>query len=178
MNDNTIEDLKQEAGDVSIALVVAAATNNAIGKDNHLMWSLPNDMKFFKNTTWGFPVVMGRKTFAELNKCLPGRTNIVITRNPEWKADGVTTANDLQDAILKAKATNARQVFIIGGGEIYKQSIDIADTIYLTRVHAVFDGDAFFPEIDEQKWRLDSNVDFQVDEKHAYPYSFQVWKKK
>jgi dihydrofolate reductase len=161
-----------------IALVVAASTNNVIGKNNHLVWNLPNDLKFFKNTTWGFPVIMGRKTFEEVNKPLPGRTNIVVTRRPEWKADGTIAATDLQDAVIKAGQTNAKQIFIIGGGEIYRQSMSLADTIYITRVHAVLDGDAFFPVIDEKEWELVSSQDFPVDEKHAYAYSFQVWNKK
>ena len=165
-------------GGADVALVVAASTNNVIGKSNQLIWHLPNDLKFFKNTTWGFPVIMGRKTFEAVNKPLPGRTNIVITRKPDWKVDGVITALDLEDAIQKAAETNARQIFIIGGGEIYKQSISIADTIYLTRVHAVLDGDTFFPVIDESEWELVSNDDFPADEKHAYAYSFQIWKKK
>jgi len=160
------------------ALIVAASSNNAIGKDNKLLWHLPNDLKFFKNTTWGFPVVMGRKTFEAVNKALPGRTNIVITRKGNWNAAGVINATDLDDAIAKAVATNANQIFIIGGGEIYKQSMDIADTIYMTRVHTVLEGDTFFPVIDEQDWELVSYEDFQADEKHAYAYSFQVWKKK
>ncbi|MBC7888634.1 MAG: dihydrofolate reductase [Ferruginibacter sp.] len=161
-----------------IGLVVAASTNNVIGKNNHLVWNLPNDLKFFKNTTWGFPVIMGRKTFAEVNKPLPGRINIVITRKADWKAEGAIAAPDLEDAIHKAAETNAKQIFIIGGGEIYKQSMPIADLIYLTRVHAVVDGDTFFPVIDENIWELISNEDFPTDEKHAYAYSFQVWKKK
>ncbi|MCW3090429.1 MAG: dihydrofolate reductase [Ferruginibacter sp.] len=165
-------------GREALALIVAASTNNVIGKDNHLVWNLPNDLKFFKNTTWGFPVIMGRKTFEEVNKPLPGRINIVITRNPGWKAEGTITAANLDDAIQKARDTNAKQIFIIGGGEIFKQSMDIADTIYITRVHAILEGDAFFPEIDEGKWELVSNEDFQVDDKHAYAYSFQTWKKK
>jgi dihydrofolate reductase len=163
---------------VDLAMVVAASTNNAIGKDNQLLWHLPNDLKFFKNTTWGFPVIMGRKSFEAVNKPLPGRINIVITRKDDWKAEGVINAIDLEDAIVKARETNAKQIFIIGGGEIYKQSMSVADTIYITRVHAVLDGDTFFPVIDEQDWELLSNEDFPVDEKHAYAYSFQVWKKK
>jgi len=161
-----------------LALVVAASTNNAIGKNNQLLWHLPNDLKFFKNITWGFPVIMGRKTFEAVNKPLPGRTNIVITRKPGWKADGVITALDLNDAIKKADETNARQIFIIGGGEIYTQSMLMANIIYLTRVHAVLDADTFFPEIDENQWVLVSNDDFPPDEKHAYAYSFQIWEKK
>lgn len=164
--------------DIEVALVVAASTNNVIGKNSHLVWHLPNDLKFFKNTTWGFPVIMGRKTFEELKKPLPGRTNVVITRKPDWKANGVITTLNLEDAVQKSKETNARQIFIIGGGEIYKESMRIADTIYMTRVHAVVDGDTFFPEIDESEWELVSNEDFQIDGQHAYAYSFQVWKKK
>lgn len=163
---------------VSICLVVAAAANNTIGKNNQLLWHLPNDLKFFKNITWGFPVIMGRKTFEAVNKPLPGRTNIVISRKPDWNAAGTLNALDLGDAIKKAADTNARQIFIIGGGEIYQQSMPIADTIYLTRVHVVLDGDTFFPAIDESIWELVSNDDFTADEKHAYAYSFQVWKKK
>jgi dihydrofolate reductase len=179
MNDiNEIEATKIPPSGGGGAIVVAASTNNAIGKNNQLLWHLPNDLKFFKNTTWGFPVIMGRKTFEAVKRPLPGRTNIVITRKDDWKADGVITAIDLEDAIIKARETNAKQIFIIGGGEIYKQSMGVADTIYITRVHAVLDGDTFFPVIDEQDWELLSNEDFPTDEKHAYAYSFQVWKKK
>ena len=162
----------------SIAMVVAASTNNAIGKNNNLLWHLPNDLKFFKNITWGFPVIMGRKTFEILMKPLPGRISIVVTRQPNWKAEGAITATDLKDAVKKGEATNAKQLYIIGGGEIYKQSMEIADTIYITRVHAVLEGDAFFPVIDESKWELASNEDFPADDKHAFAYSFQVWKKR
>jgi dihydrofolate reductase len=163
---------------MSIALVVAAATNNAIGKNGKLLWHLPNDLKFFKNTTWGMVVIMGRKTFEEVNKPLPGRVNIVITNNAGWQATDTITAASLTDALEKAAATNCKEIFIIGGGEIYRQSMDIADTIYITRVHATLDGDTFFPQIDEAKWDLVSNEDFAADEKHLYAYSFQLWKTK
>ena len=162
---------------MTISLVVAASENNAIGKNNQLIWHLPNDLKFFKNTTWGFPVIMGRKSFESVNKPLPGRTNIVITTNPDWKAETVIVVNNLKDAIQKAAETNSKQIFIVGGGEIYKQSMDIADSIYITRVHADLEGDTFFPLIDESKWKLTSNQDFEADEKHAYSYSFQIWEK-
>ena len=161
-----------------ISLIVAAAENNAIGKKNQLLWHLPNDLKFFKNTTWGMPVIMGRKTFEAVNKTLPGRFNIVITRQQGWNAADVIVTTDLNDAIKKAAETNCKEVFIIGGGEIYKQSIETADKIYLTRVHATIDGDTFFPVIDENKWQLISNQDFTADEKHAFAYSFQTWKRK
>ena len=163
---------------MTISLVVAAAENNSIGKNNQLLWHLPNDLKFFKNTTWGMPVIMGRKTFEAVNKPLPGRFNIVITRQADWNADGVIVATDLNNALQKAKATNCNEIFVIGGGEIYKQAMELADTIYLTRVHANIDGDTFFPIIDESKWQLTTNQDFGVDEKHAFAYSFQTWKRK
>lgn len=160
------------------AIIVAASSNNAIGKNNQLLWHLPNDLKFFKNTTWGMPVIMGRKTFEAVNKLLPGRFNIVITRQADWKFDGVIVAADLQDALQKAAETNCKEIFIIGGGEIYKQAMEMADKIYLTRVHADIEGDTFFPAIDESKWKLSSNQDFAADEKHAFAYSFQTWNKK
>ena len=150
-----------------------------IGKDNQLLWTLPNDMKFFKNTTWGMVVLMGRKTFESLGKPLKGRINIIITRNEDWKVEDAIVVTDLRAAIKEAEATNCKEIFVIGGGEIYKQSIGKADKIYITRVHAVFeDADTFFPEIDEKKWKLISNQDFFVDEKHAYDYSFQLWERK
>lgn len=164
-----------------ISLIVAASTNNAIGKDNKLLWHLPNDMKFFKNTTWGMPVVMGRKTFEALaGEPLPGRFNFVITRNTNWDPGRPTVkkAQDLPTAIELADDTDCKETFVIGGGEIYKESMAIADRIYMTRVHANLDGDTFFPVIDEREWTLTSHLDFPADEKHAYAYSFQLWERK
>lgn len=161
-----------------ITLLVAAAENNAIGKNNQLLWNLPNDMKFFKNTTWGVAVIMGRKTYESVDKPLPGRFNIVITRQQDWKKEGVIVTKDLNDALAKAAETNCNEVFVIGGGEIYKQSMEIAHKILITRVYADFDADTFFPEIDESKWKLTRDQDFGVDEKHAYAYSFQTWIRK
>ena len=161
-----------------ISLVVAASTNNAIGKSNQLLWHLPNDLKFFKNTTWGMPVIMGRKTFESMNKPLPGRYNFVITRQTDWTAEGVTVAADINDAMQKAGETNCKEIFIIGGGEIFKETMGMANRIYLTRVNAVLEGDTFFPEMDENKWQLTSNSDFEADEKHAFAYSFQTWEHK
>ena len=161
-----------------ISLIVAASTNNAIGKEGQLLWSLPNDMKFFKNTTWGTTVVMGRKTYESVDKPLPGRVNIVITRQENWSRENVVVVKDLTEALQKAKETNCKEIFIIGGGEIYKQSMKLANRIYMTRVHAVLEGDTFFPEIDEKIWEIKQQLDFSVDEKHQYDYSFQVWEKK
>lgn len=158
-----------------ISIIVAVSDNQVIGRDNRLLWHLPNDMKFFKNTTWGMPVIMGRKTYASLGKPLVGRTNIVITRNSDWKQEGVLTAGSLEESFQQAAATDALEVFVIGGGEIYQQVLPLVQRIYLTRVHTQVEGDTFFPDIRPPEWSLLSQLDFEADDKHAYPYSFQVW---
>ena len=162
-----------------ISLIVAASTNNAIGKDNHLLWRLPNDLKFFKNRTWGMPLAMGRKSFESLgNKPLPGRFIMVISRNDNWKAEGVQVVHSLDEAVSLAKLHKYKEIFIGGGGGIYREAIWHADRIYMTRVHADLEGDTFFPEIDTQQWQLKMNEDWEADAKHAYPYSFQLWERK
>ena len=161
-----------------LCLVVAASTNNVIGKDNQLLWRLPNDMKFFKNTTWGMPVIMGRKTYESLGKPLAGRTNIIITRKKDWQPEGVIVTDSLEKSLTAAAATDAREVFIIGGGEIYEQTLPLAQKVYLTRVHTIVEGDTYFPVLKESEWELFSQLDFTTDEKHAYAYSFQVWNRK
>ena len=161
-----------------LSLVVAASTNNAIGLKNQLLWRLPNDTKFFKNTTWAMPVIMGRKTFESLgNKPLQGRLNIIITHNSGWTAEGVTVVNSLEQAIDASAVLDYKEAFVIGGGEIYKEAMPVADRIYLTRVDAVLEGDTFFPEINTKEWRMQSEASFLPDEKHAYAYHFQIWEK-
>jgi dihydrofolate reductase len=164
-----------------VSLIVAASTNNVIGKDNQLVWHLPNDMKFFKNTTWGMPVVMGRKTFEALaGKPLPGRFNFVITRKKDWDPhnDKVKVVSTLEASIAAAEETDCKEAFVIGGGEIYAASMSVADRIYMTRVHTVVEGDTYFPVIDEKNWEMISHLDFPADEKNAYAHSFQVWERK
>ena len=163
---------------MTISLIVAASENNAIGKNNQLLWHLPNDLRYFKNTTWGMPVIMGRKTFESVNKPLPGRINIVITRQPNWKANQVITAASLDEALQQAAATHCKEVFVIGGGEIYQQALTLAQFVYLTRVHAVVEADTFFPVLNSNDWELVSSDDFPADEKHAYACSFQKWMRK
>lgn len=160
-----------------ISLVVAASTNNVIGKNNQLLWSLPNDMRFFKNTTWAMPVLMGRKTFESLGKPLPGRLNIVITRQKDWTPEGAKIVHSLEDAIKAASKADYKEAFIIGGGEIFKEAMIVADKIYMTRVDAELDGDAFFPVIDKTQWQLISEDSRVADAKHAYSYHFQLWRK-
>lgn len=161
-----------------ISLVVAAASNNVIGKGGRMPWHLPNDMKHFKNVTWGMPVVMGRKTFESLGKPLAGRKNIVITRQGDWKAEGAVIVNNINDALFLAGETDAREVMVIGGGEIYKTIFDKANRIYLTRVEAEPEGDTFFPAIDPVKWQLVSQKNYEADEKNHFNHSFQVWERR
>ena len=161
-----------------ISLIVAASTNNAIGKANQMLWHLPEDFKFFKNTTWGMPIIMGRKTFESIGKPLPGRMNIVITSNTDWKVDGVQVAPNIDDAIKLAETANAKEIFITGGGEIYKQTIGIADKIYITKVNTIIDGDVYFPEIDETVWELSFEKNVKADDKNAFDMNFQSWIRK
>lgn len=162
---------------MTISFVVAAATNNTIGKDGKMPWHLPNDMKHFKNVTWGMPVVMGRKTFESLGKVLPGRKNIVITRQSGWKMPGTVAVKSIDDAFFVAKQTDAKEIMVIGGGEIYKALFDKAKRIYMTRVEAEPEGDTFFPSIDPKNWHLVSQKNHEADEKNPYNYSFQVWER-
>ncbi|MFY7839631.1 MAG: dihydrofolate reductase [Lacibacter sp.] len=165
-----------------ISLIVAASSNNAIGKDNQLLWHLPTDLKFFKNTTWALPVIMGRKTFDSVGgKPLQGRTNIIISRQQGLTSgyDNVWFASSLEDAIAQAKKLETKEIMIAGGANIYKQALPIANRIYLTRVHANIEAaDAFFPSFDVNEWNLSKNSDFNADEKHAYSFSIQEWDRK
>lgn len=160
---------------IRLSLVVAVSENQVIGKNNQLLWNLPNDTKFFKNTTWGMPVIMGRKTFESLGKPLAGRTNIVITRQENWKPEGTIVVSSLERAIMEAEATDALEAFVIGGGQVYEQAIPLANRIYYTRVHTTVDGDAFFPVIDRTQFKLVSELPFGADEKHAFAYTFEIW---
>lgn len=161
-----------------ISFVVAAAKNNVIGKDNKLVWNLPNDMKFFKNVTWGMPVVMGRKSFEALGKALPGRKNIVLTRQEDYKAKDAIVVKTMDEAKAVVKEMDVKEMMVIGGGEIFKMVMPEAKRIYLTRVDAEPDGDAFFPEVNPAEWELVSKKDHEADARHAYNYSFQIWERK
>lgn len=161
-----------------ISHVVAAALNNGIGKNGQLLWHLPNDLKFFKNTTWGMPVIMGRKTFESVSKPLPGRINIVVTRQPGWKAEGVIVVSSLERALEEASKTNCKEWFIIGGGELYLQSIHLVNKIYLTVVKTDAAADTFYPSFDRSGWNLIDEQHFSADDRHAFDYSFQIWVKK
>lgn len=159
-----------------ITLIAAAAQNNALGKDNDLLWHLPDDFKRFKKLTTGHHIIMGRKTWESFPKPLPNRTHIIITRNTDYTATGATVVHTLEDALLFAQ--DQAHTYIIGGGEIYALGLDVATHIELTRVHGTFEADAFFPEIDTQLWELKESVYHDTDDRHKYPFTFETWVKK
>lgn len=167
---------------MTISLVVAAGEDHSIGKDNGLLWKLPDDMKFFKNLTWAMPVIMGRKTFESMgSKPLPGRINIVISRNTDRLSNPplLQYCSSLDEAIQLAKKTNCKEAFIIGGGDIYKQSMANADCIYMTRVEACFpDADTFFSPFSETDFEMIEVREHSADEKHAYAFRFETWRRK
>lgn len=156
-----------------ITMIAAAAENNALGKDNDLVWHLPDDFKRFKELTTGHHIIMGRKTFETFPKPLPNRTHVVITRKEDYQREGAIVVNSLQKALELAK--NDPQPFIIGGGEIYDLALPEADKIELTRVHGTFEADAFFPEIDEDHWELVSSHFHPKDEKHNYAFTYLTY---
>ncbi len=152
-----------------ISIVVAISENNAIGKNNQLLWYLPADLKHFKNITTGHTVIMGRKTYDSVGKPLPNRRNIIITRQ-DITITGCEVVESIEDAL--ALSADEKEVFIVGGAEIYRQSIHLTDRIYLTIVHQKFDADSFFPEINDDEWVETEREDHQPDEKNKLPYSF------
>jgi dihydrofolate reductase len=161
-----------------ISLLVAADEQNVIGWNNQLPWHLPNDLKYFKNQTWGMPILMGRKTFESIGKPLPGRKNIVITRNQSWRHDHVTVVHTMENAIESALSLGCLEIFIIGGAEIFESALPDASRIYLTRIHHTFRGDVYFPKIQEPEWELSKVRYCPADEKNRYPHTFQIWERK
>ena len=159
-----------------ITIIAAIAKNNALGKDNKLIWHLPADLKRFKKVTLGHHIIMGRKTFESLGKPLPNRTTIIITRNKNFTQHGCIVVNSLNEAIEATKEDE--NPYILGGAEIYKQALDIADKLDLTFVHQNFEADVFFPEIDFNIWKETSREDFNSDEKNKFNYSFVTYLRK
>ena len=157
----------------TITLIVAAAENNAIGINNQMPWHLPNDFKYFKKNTLAHSVLMGRKTYDAIGKALPDRRNIVITRNADFQAEEVDVANSIQEALLYCR--DEHEIFIIGGANIYQQALPLANKVLLTRVHTTIKGDAFFPELSPEEWKLTAADPHQSDERHAFDYTFEVY---
>jgi dihydrofolate reductase len=158
-----------------VSIIVAMADNRAIGKDNELLWHLPDDFKHFKAITMAKPILMGRKTYQSIGRPLPGRKNIVVTRDAAFTADGVLVVNSI-DAALDAAKEDA-EVMVIGGASFYQQMLPLADRLYVTHVHHRFDADTFFPEIDADQWRLVEQTEHAADERHAFSFSFIEYQK-
>ena len=156
---------------MKISLIVAMASNRVIGLNNKMPWHLSADLKKFKKITMGSPVLMGRKTYESIGKPLPGRTNIVISRNLEYRQDGCLVVNDLNTA-LKKGCENAGEIFVIGGSDLYAAILPIANAIYLTIINREFEGDTFFPDIDLNDWSEVEREDIKDDPDAAFSYSF------
>ncbi|MBN8679414.1 MAG: type 3 dihydrofolate reductase [Chitinophagales bacterium] len=157
-----------------ISAIVATAKHNVIGKDNQIPWYLPADLSYFKKTTLGHHIIMGRNSFHSIGRPLPKRTNIVVTRDPFFSADGVMVAHSVEEALGLAYDGGEEEVFIIGGGEIYRETAELWDKIYLTRVDLEVDGDVFFPEINTEEWTETWSEAHQADEKNEHAFTFCV----
>ncbi|WP_373496402.1 dihydrofolate reductase [Aquiflexum sp.] len=163
---------------MKISIIVAKAKNNVIGKDNQLVWKLSSDLRLFKKLTTGHHIIMGRKTYESVGKPLPNRTSIVITRNEDFKVpEGHFVFHSLEDAIKLCISKNLGQVFIIGGAEIYRQTLPICDELIVTEVDAYPQGDAYFPDIESNKWEEISREHFKKDEKNEYDFDFVIYKR-
>jgi dihydrofolate reductase len=154
----------------NLSLIVAMDENRLIGSENGLPWQLPADLAFFKRTTMGKPIIMGRKTFDSIGRALPGRRNIVITRDPGFSAPDCDTAGGVDEAL--ALCAQAGEIMLIGGASLYRQTLHRAACLYVTRIHHSFEGDTWFPEFDESEWRPETRADFEADSRNPYAYSF------
>ena len=163
---------------MKIALIWAMSRNRVIGRNNALPWHLPGDLKYFKRVTMGKPLIMGRKTHESIGRPLPGRANIVISRNPDYQAEGVKVVQSLDEAIRLAEnialIDGAEEAIVMGGAEIYALALPHADRLYMTQVHAEVDGDAYFPEVDIEQWHELGRDDFSAEGPNPYDYSFVV----
>ena len=157
-----------------ISIIVAMDEKGAIGRDNRLPWHLSDDLKRFKATTIGHHIVMGRKTYESIGKPLPGRTNIVVTRNPAYQAEGCRIAHSLEGALEIARENGEEEVFVTGGRELFAQALDIADRIYLTRVHADVPANVYFPDFDETNWSEKDSFHHEADEKNEHAFTVKL----
>ena len=167
---------------MKLALIVAMAKNHVIGINNNLPWHLSEDLKYFKRVTMGKPIIMGRKTFESIGRPLPGRTNIVITRNKNYQAEGIKVVHSLKTAMELCNSIavidGGDEAMVIGGAELYTEALPLADYLYLTEVHADVQGDAYFPEFNRNDWQEIARDNFKAVEPNPYDYSFTVLEKK
>ncbi|MGL6039278.1 MAG: dihydrofolate reductase [Soonwooa sp.] len=160
-----------------VSIVVAMGKNNAIGKDNQLLWHLPEDLKHFKNLTSGHPIIMGRKTYESIGRPLPNRTNIVVSRKENWFEEGILIVPSLKEALKHARKIDS-EVFVIGGGNIYSQTIDLVDKLEVTIVDGDMEADTFFPKIDSKIWAETKKECHSKDEKNVFDYCFVTYERK
>lgn len=165
---------------IPVTLVVAAGKNGVIGKNNRLPWHLPRDLAYFKQVTMGCPIIMGRKTYESIGKALPGRLNIVVSRNTSYHLPDGLLVNSLPVAITQAKQQQpaAQAIHIIGGATLFEQGLKLANRLYLNRVLACFDGDTYLPHVDWQQWQRLSRVHYVADKQNAYAMDFEIYQKK
>jgi len=161
-----------------ISIVVAVSENGVIGKDNQLLWRLPDDLKRFKKLTLGHPIIMGRKTFDSIGKPLPGRTSIVITRNRNFSMEDVIVVHNIEEAIEEAAKLETEETFIIGGGELYSSTLAIADRLYVTEVNTIISGDTYFNITNPDQWIETERTVHQADEKHKFEFNFVDYTKR
>lgn len=176
INHTLISRLQSRYKTVMISLVAAMASNRVIGIENRLPWHLPADFKHFKSVTMAKPIIMGRKTFESIGRPLPGRTNIIITHNTTYTAEGCNVVNSIDEAL--ALTQSVPEVMIIGGASFYQQALPFAQRIYLTIIHHAFEGDAYFETLDDAQWCETERIDCKPDDKNHYPYSFITLERK
>jgi len=170
------EAIDEKAAGMIVTIIAAMSENRVIGRAGSLPWRLPADLKRFKSLTVGHTVIMGRKTFESIGRPLPDRRSIVVTRNPQYRAEGVLVVLCLEDALQQV--ADDEQVFIIGGGELYRHALPVADRLELTIVHAEVEGDTSFPELDMKDWKLIGEEHHEADDRHAYPFTFQTYERR
>lgn len=161
-----------------ISMIAAMAHDRVIGLDNQMPWHLPADLAHFKRVTLGKPVLMGRKTFESIGRPLPGRRNLVISRNPDYRADGVEVIDSVDAALALLAGSDVAELMVIGGGHLYGQLLPWADRLYLTRIDLAVEGDTRFPAFDENDWSCIEREPHQSDEKNPHPYCFETWQRR
>lgn len=163
---------------MKISMIAAMAHDRVIGKDNQMPWHMPADLAHFKRVTLGKPVLMGRKTFESIGRPLPGRRNLVISRNPEYQADGIEVVGSVEAALALLADNEVAEVMVIGGGHLYAELLPRADCLYLTRIELEVEGDTRFPAFEDEQWQCVERETHQADEKNPHPYRFETWLRK
>jgi dihydrofolate reductase len=162
---------------MKISQIVAVSSNNAIGKNNALIWKLSSDLQYFKKITSGHHILLGRKNYESIGRALPNRVSLIVTRNQNFEAKDCYTFTDIESSIAFAEKAGEEELFIIGGGQIYDQTLPLCTTIYLTEVHHTFEADCFYQPLNEKEWEEVSRENHEADEKNEYAYSFVVYKR-